>query len=124
MTTPREPPARSNAILDQQIAAIEGRLQRDRTTARSRTRAVLQGMRDSLTSPLALLIATGAGFAAHRFDLLHRPKPRPAASAEPSQLDSPLDGMLRAFSLAATLIALLPDVPPSGASEVAGDQRH
>jgi hypothetical protein len=124
MTTPREPPAKSNADLDQQIAAIEGRLQRDRSTARARSQALIKGMRDNLTSPLALLIATGAGFAAHRFDLLHRPKPRPAASVEPSQSDSPLDGMLRAFSLAATLIALLPDVTPSGASDAAGDQRH
>lgn len=108
-------------MLNQQIAEFELRLQRDRTVSRLRSEALLKGVRDSFTSPLALLIAAGTGFAAHRFDLLHRPKPDAATAARPSAPDSLLDGMIRSFTLAASLVALLPDSPPSRPGEVAPD---
>jgi hypothetical protein len=121
MNTLREPPAKSNAMLDRKIALIELRLQRDRTITRLRTNALKKGMHDSLTSPLALLLAAGTGFAAHRFDLLHRPKPSIEAASQPSTPDSLLDGMIRTFTFAAWLIALVPDASPSKAGEVTSD---
>ncbi len=117
-----EPPAKSNALLDQKIAELEQRLQRDRAVSRLRTKALKQGMHDSLTSPLALLLAAGSGFAAHRFDLFHKPKSRDTATAAaPAAPDSLLDGMVRAFTLAASLVALMPDNPRSKACEVTAD---
>jgi hypothetical protein len=98
-------------VLDQRIAELELRIQRDRQHSRLRTRALLTGMRDSLTSPLSLAIAAGTGFAVHRFNLLHRPRPEVAAGAKPGISDSLLSGMIRTFTLTASLIALLPDAP-------------
>lgn len=123
MSRATEPPATSNALLDQKIAELERRLQGNRRLSKQRSHALVKGIRDSFTSPLALLIAAGTGFAAHRFDLLHRPKPDSNSPAATGASDSLLDGMIRAFSLAATVVALLPDAAPSPADEAATSPR-
>lgn len=116
MKTDSAASAKSNAMLDLKISEVESRLQRSRMTSHLRTKALQKGVRDSLTSPLALALAVATGFAAHRFDLLHRPKPAAAPTAEPSSTDSLLGGMIRGFTLAASLVALLPDSSTSGRS--------
>lgn len=52
-----------DASLDQQIRMIEQRMMRHRASSKARLALFQWQLRDRMTSPLALLLATGIGFA-------------------------------------------------------------
>lgn len=86
------------ASLDQQIRAVEQRLLRRRASSSVRLTLLRSQLRESMTSPLALLLAAGTGFAMG-------PSKEPS-SAQSSTSASPGDAASRFLPTMVSMISL------------------
>ena len=92
--------------LDQQILDVELRLMQRRRSSRQHGAALRQRLRDTLSSPLMLLVAAGVGFALGPWSWRRKAAPSVAqgAGGGPSLLST----IMKALTLAGAVMAILP----------------
>lgn len=110
------------ASLDRRIRETEDRLARRRETVGFRAASLGRNLREKLSSPLAVLVAAGAGFAIGHFSRCNTAQTQADGdSGTPRQ--SVFATLLEAFTLASTVIAMLPVLRQEPADETrAADQ--
>jgi hypothetical protein len=97
------------APLNQRIREAEQRLAGRQRSIGFRAAALGRNLREKLSSPITLLVAVGAGFAIGQFSKRKRAEPR-ADSDPPSTRPSIFATLMDAFTLATTVMAMLPAI--------------
>ena len=93
--------------VNRQIRDVEARLYANRDTARARATVVGDQLREKLSSPVALIVAGGLGFAVAHYHV--RPKERVADDDDDHQGGAPvLARVMDLISLIGSITALLP----------------
>jgi hypothetical protein len=112
------------APLNQRIREAEQQLAGRQRSLGICTAALGRNLRETLSSPLTLVVAAGAGFAIGKFSKRKRAEPR-AERDPPSARPSIFVTLIDAITLAGTLVAMLPAIrrEPVRATEATGDAR-
>ena len=112
--------ASPSVSLDRQIGDAERRLARRRHSSSMHAAALAQRLRDAVSSPIALLLAAGVGFAASQLSLLRKTEPPERVDAGGAGGHSLLATIMEGLGLAGTLMAMLPKGDAADAAERGG----
>jgi hypothetical protein len=108
--------------LDERIRQTERQLAGRQSSIGVRAAALGRSVRENLSSPIALLVAAGAGFAIGQYS--KRKKAEPTAESEPSSVrPSIFATLMDAITLATTVLAMFPAMrrEPPGEAGAAGE---
>ncbi|MEO8135961.1 MAG: hypothetical protein ABI831_18540 [Betaproteobacteria bacterium] len=105
---------RSFGSLDVEIGDIELRLRSRRAASTLHAADIERKLRDKLSSPIALLVAAGAGFAAGRFGVFRKRHSPAAVDGQVVESGPGIDGakllnrIMDGLTLAGTIMSMLP----------------
>lgn len=97
------------ASLNQRIREAEGQLAGRQKSIGFRTAALGRNLRETLSSPMAFLVAAGVGFAIGKFSKKRSAEPH-ADRAPVSVRPSIFATLMEAITLASTVMAMLPAI--------------
>jgi hypothetical protein len=104
------------ASLDEQILEVERRLIRRHASSTSNRAAIRRHVRETISSPLTLLLAAGVGFAMGHFRRPHTARSSVTDTAGGTGGALSLSTMLSAVSLAGSIMTLLQRIRDEGRS--------
>ena len=113
---------RERGSLNQQILKVEQRLIQGRTTLRMRAATARQQLRNMFSSPTALLLAAGIGFAAGYFNSAQKAKRAAGKAAKSARAAAILATVAATLTQAGWVMGMLPALktvpkPNSGDSD-------
>ena len=110
------------ASLNQRIREAERQLAGRQRSIGFRAAALGRSVRENLSSPIALLVAAGVGFAIGQFSKRKSAEPH-AGTDPPSARPSIFATLMDAFTLASTVMAMLPAIrrEPARDTEATGE---